>query len=80
MKHDIELSQLNKVYVITPLSAVGMVWLQCHFPMEEWDWLCFGASCIDAPSAAMLVIDAEDAGLSILLSSKGEAFIPGLND
>ncbi len=80
MTHDIELSQLNEVYVITPSSAAGMAWLQCHFPEDEWDWLCFGASCIDATSASMLAIDAEDAGLQVLLGPKGEVFLPDFHD
>ena len=80
MKHDIELSQLAGDYVITPLSMAGMMWLQLHFPEDEWDWLCHGASCLSPTCAAQLTIDAQDAGLIVLLSSDTGTFIPGFHD
>ena len=56
------------------------MWLQCHFPEDEWDYLTMGASFIDHTSAAMLHIDAEDAGLYVEITEAHENFIQGFHD
>ena len=47
-------------------SIHGALWLQTHFPTEEWETLlgdqaCFGSDCITD-----LLTDAEAAGLQVL--------------
>lgn len=47
-------------------SIHGALWLQTHFPTEEWETLlgdqaCFGSDCITD-----LLMDAEAAGLQVL--------------
>ena len=49
-----------------PQSIHGVLWLQTHFPVSEWDALlqdqaCFSADCLDH-----LLSDAVDAGLLVL--------------
>jgi len=46
-------------------SIHGVLWLQTHFPSEEWktllgDQACFGSDCIND-----LLLDAEIAGLQV---------------
>ena len=46
-------------------SVVGALWLQTHFPCEEWETLlgdqsCFGSDCIND-----LLSDAQVAGLQV---------------
>ena len=48
-----------------PQSIHGVLWLQTHFPVSEWDALlqdqaCFSADCLDH-----LLSDAVDAGLLV---------------
>jgi hypothetical protein len=80
MKHDIGLVSFEDAFFIDPLTAVGLLWLQYHFPIEEWPHLSMGAAFIDCTSASMLAMDAEDAGLSIGFSKSKESFIPGFHD
>ena len=80
MKPDILLALSGEAFFINPETAVGLMWLQCHFPKDEWDYLTMGASFIDHTSAAMLHIDAEDAGLYVEITEAHENFIEGFHD
>ena len=80
MKPDIVLVSSDDAFFIDPASAVGLLWLQYHFPQDEWPYLTMGAAFIDCTSASMLAIDAEDAGLSVGFSKSRENFIPGFHD
>ena len=80
MKPDIILAASGDAFFISPETGAGLMWLQCHFPQNEWDFLTMGASFIDCTSASMLTIDAEDAGLFVELTNAKEDFIPGLHD
>jgi len=80
MKPDIILAASGDAFFISPETAVGLVWLQCHFPENEWDFLTMGASFIDCTSASMLCVDAEDGGLLVELTNAKEDFIQGFRD
>ena len=80
MKPDIILDHHGDSYFITPASAAGLVWLQCHFEEDEWDYLSMGATCLDRTSASELTIDAEDGGLLVHLVETPKTFIPGFHD
>lgn len=80
MKSDIVLVSFEDAFFIDPITAVGLLWLQCHFPVEEWEYLSMGAAFIDCTSASMLAMDAEDGGLAVGFSKSKENFIPGFHD
>ena len=80
MKPDIKLVSYEDAFFIDPTSAVGLLWLQCHFPKEEWEFLSMGASLIDCTSASMLAVDAQDSGLLVGFSKSKENFMPGFHD
>jgi hypothetical protein len=80
MKPDILLALSGEAFFINPETAVGLMWLQCHFPEDEWDYLTMGASFIDCTSASMLCIDAEDSGLLVNLTEAKEDFLKGFHD
>jgi hypothetical protein len=80
MKPDILLALSGEAFFINPETAVGLMWLQCHFPEDEWDFLTMGASFIDCTSASMLCIDAEDSGLLVNLTEAKEDFLKGFHE
>jgi len=80
VKPDIILAASGDAFFISPETAAGLVWLQCHFPQDEWDYLTMGASFIDCMSASMLTIDAEDSGLMVELTEAKEDFIQSFHD
>ena len=80
MKPDILLALSGEAFFINPETAVGLMWLQCHFPEDERDFLTMGASFIDCTSASMLCIDAEDSGLLVNLTEAKEDFLKGFHD
>ena len=80
MKPDILLALSGEAFFINPETAVGLMWLQCHFPEDEWDFLTMGASFIDCTSASMLCIDVEDSGLLVNLTEAKEDFLKGFHD
>ena len=80
MKPDILLALSEEAFFINPETAVGLMWLQCHFPEDEWDFLTMGASFIDCTSASMLCIDVEDSGLLVNLTEAKEDFLKGFHD
>ena len=80
MTPDIRLSSFEDLFFVDPVKAVGLAWLQLHFPEEEWAYLSMGACFLDCTSAAALALDAEDAGLLVEITKLKENFIPGLHD
>ena len=55
---------IDKVFVV-PQSVLGVLWLQSHFPPEEWDALTNGAVVLKHDNAQTLLIDARSAGLIV---------------
>lgn len=55
---------IDKVFVV-PQSIHGVLWLQTHFPPDEWDDLTDGAVVLKPQNAEMLLIDARSAGLIV---------------
>ena len=55
---------LDKVFVV-PQSVIGVLWLQLHFPPENWDDLTNGAVVLKHDNAQMLLINARSAGLTV---------------
>ncbi len=55
---------IDKVFVV-PQSILGVLWLQSHFPPEEWDALTKGAVVLKHDNAQTLLIDARSAGLIV---------------
>ena len=54
-------------------SIHGVLWLQTHFPCDEWETLlgdqsCFGSDCIND-----LVSDAQISGLQVFQSAVAES-------
>lgn len=62
---DIQLVQINDKVWVVPQSAVGMFWLQAHFPDDAWDAISNEAVIIPKHDAGMLVIDAQSAELNV---------------
>lgn len=62
---DLQLVLIGQRVWVVPQTPFGMLWLQCHFPDEDWPSLSADALVLPRHDAAMLVIDAEDAGLSV---------------
>ena len=77
---DITLTVYGDFYFIAGTSMAGLMWLQMHFPDEEWDYIAKEASFIDKPSATKLVIDAEDGGMKVSIKKGTDVFIPGFHD
>ncbi len=55
---------IDKVFVV-PQSVVGVLFLQTHFPPENWDALTKGAVVLKHDNAQTLLIDARSAGLIV---------------
>ena len=55
---------IDKVFVV-PQSVVGVMWLQLHFPKEDWDNLTNGAVVLNHENAKAMLIDARSAGLIV---------------
>ena len=48
---DLKAQSLDALFALSPQSALGLFWLQAHFPAEEWDVLLnvqavFGADTV----------------------------------
>ena len=55
---------IDKVFVV-PQSVTGVIWLQLHFPPEDWDALTNGAVVLKPENAEVLLVDARAAGLNV---------------
>ena len=55
---------IDKVFVV-PQSVMGVIWLQLHFPPEDWDALTNGAVVLKPENAEVLLVDARAAGLNV---------------
>ena len=77
---DITLTIYGDFYFIAGTSAAGLMWLQMHFPDEEWDYIAMESTFIDKTSATKLAIDAEDGGMIVTVKKGTEVFIPDFHD
>jgi hypothetical protein len=62
---DLQLIDVIDNVFIVPQSIYGVLWLQMHFEESEWDELTAGAVTVSRSDAVMLIIDAEDAELTV---------------
>jgi hypothetical protein len=62
---DIHVVTLRHKAIICPQSATGMFWLQVHFEDKDWKTLSEGSFLLSRADAAMMIEDAQSAGLII---------------
>lgn len=62
---DIQIVDVIDKYFVVPQSVVGTLWLQTHFCESDWDELTRGAVILQRDDATFLIMDAEDAGLTV---------------
>ena len=62
---DLKAQPVDALVSLSPLSALGLFWLQAHFPVEEWDVLLGGQAAFSAECFEAIVSDARAAGLSV---------------
>ena len=62
---DISLSDQRNGIQIEPKSVHGILWLQTHFENEYWEAIASNQVKVPLKDAKALLIDAEDAGLSL---------------
>lgn len=62
---DLQLTAIADSVRLTPVSLVGMLWLQLHFEACTWDLVCSGTLRISQPSSEQLQRQACAAGLLV---------------
>ena len=62
---DLTVQQVESSFAVSPGSALGLFWLQAHFPTSEWDDLLSGRAVVSGESLTAMTSDARDAGLSV---------------
>ncbi len=62
---DLSIEQVESVFSVRAVSALGLFWLQAHFPDDEWDDLLGGKAVFSQPCMAALHADASGAGLRV---------------
>lgn len=62
---DLRLTPIGDSVRLTPVSVVGMLWLQTHFEACTWDLVCSGTLRISRESCDQLQRDASSAGLMV---------------
>ncbi|MGC6482237.1 MAG: hypothetical protein ACON4T_01505 [Synechococcus sp.] len=67
---DLKVKSINASFTIRPLSALGLFWLQAHFPADQWDVLLGGQAVFNAECFAAIVDDARSAGLGVELPAQ----------
>jgi len=55
----------NRRVKLEPQTPQGMVWLQTHFPEEDWEPLCAGEATLSSRDTFSLITDAMAAGLVV---------------
>ena len=67
---DLKAQPMDGLFAIRPVSALGLFWLQAHFPSNEWDVLLGGQAVFNADCLAAMLADARGAGLAVDLPSQ----------
>ena len=67
---DLSAQSVDQLFSISPTSAVGLFWLQAHFPVDEWEVLLNGQAIFGAECLAALVADARAAGLVVAVPAQ----------
>lgn len=62
---DLKAQSVDSLFSLSPQSALGLFWLQAHFPVEEWDVLLNGQAVFSAECYEAIVADARAAGLGV---------------
>jgi hypothetical protein len=62
---DLQLTPIGASVRLSPVSALGMFWLQAHFDTCTWDLVCSGSLRISGDSSQTLHRDACAAGLNV---------------
>ena len=62
---DLKAQPMDGLFAIRPVSALGLFWLQAHFPSSEWDVLLGGQAVFNADCLAAMLADARGAGLAV---------------
>lgn len=62
---DLYIEQVDSVFGVRAASALGLFWLQAHFPAEEWDDLLSGRAVFNQSCMSALLSDALGAGLNV---------------
>ena len=62
---DLKAQSVDALFALSPQSALGLFWLQAHFPAEEWDVLLNGQAVFSADCYEAIVADARVAGLAV---------------
>ena len=62
---DLKAQSVDALFALSPQSALGLFWLQAHFPAEEWDVLLDGQAVFSADCYEAIVADARAAGLAV---------------
>ena len=67
---DLKLTAVDASFSISPTSALGLIWLQAHFPASEWGVLLSGNAVFSADCVDAMVADAEVAGLAVAMPAR----------
>jgi hypothetical protein len=70
---DLQLTPIGESVRLTPVSVLGLFWLQAHFEACTWDLVCSGNLRISRPSSLDLQRDACAAGLAVQTSAAATA-------
>ena len=62
---DLKAQSVDALFSLSPQSALGLFWLQAHFPVDEWDVLLNGQAVFSAECYEAIVADARAAGLGV---------------
>lgn len=65
MLPDLKLTGIAGSFQLTPISVMGMLWLQTRFEASTWELICSGQVRITVESSLGLERDATAAGLEV---------------